>query len=372
MNKTYELATTVFKAETTETQKLQHQLLKESIQKHLAKKEDQDIVEAINEAESRGKFGIAKLIDELTQESIDTIEIVDHTQNIRSDLFTLPIIIRSGTEQSNIVALQEFEKVIYEELLTEELIPEKAKVVLAPILLGSKTAKNMPESKWYELHNQIIQFSDKRMLRPIFSQDFFIKHQANYPEVYFLVGAVIQNNEPEKEAALVPSFLNGSFYIEKEKNKFIQSFQNKMQELMTGLELLSVSPNRIYTGVLTAFQIQQELLIEYFIDSYMDEKEIDFVILSLNVTDHFAIFAWNNQTNKIQNYLLVEPLGEEMQVNVDKVMGYFAQTDKVIYVGNSTISQEQMIDFKNFDFKNYLHEEGASVLQSEDADYISN
>lgn len=364
----YELSTTVFKADTQSGQNLQYEIFKSELEKLLNEKDDDSINEALYEAENNGKIGVLKLIENTTQELINTV-LVENTQgSYRSDFFLLPILIISPEARTNLLALNKMETFLADEMKNYELIPENSEMILSPILLSHKTSSQMNVSKWYDLHQQTLINADKRSLRAMFSKDFILNTEVNYPTLVFLTGVVIQKNHHLAEIpSLAPNLVNNTREIQNSKLKLINSFQNYLNSNLSNINIVVLEPNNILTSLMNSYSAHQELLISSFVSSYSEDPENLFIAIPINILDNFVLTSWNFKTNTINNYLLVEPFGKSPQENLDITLDYIQNIKQDAYLGESIINFESISDFKTFDMKEYIDENGVEMILSKES-----
>lgn len=368
MNTIYKLATTVFKAESNETQNLQYDILKKEIERFLKNNDDMYITNAILESQQDGKIAVSNAIESLSQELVNTTYRNDHIHTFRSDFFIIPIITRNNSEDIKIPSIHFFEKTLQEQFIAADLIPKKSKVVLAPVLLGYQTSLQMSVSKWYDLHQQVVNNASKRHLRKMFTQDFFIKTRPMYPTLSFLVGSVIQSkDEITNSMPLEPNLFKNNISTQESLNQFSQKFQSIVQSKLSSFsktEIITIAPNNAINGLIIGYNYQQRLLTESFVNMHANSPDIDFALISLDIPNNFCVLAWDREKNEVINYLLVEPFGTEMQDNVDMIMGYINNINVKTYVGNSLVQSDHIIDnYKTFDFNEYIKNEGVSILE---------
>jgi hypothetical protein len=213
----------------------------------------------------------------------------------------------------------------------------------------------MTSSEWYNLHKQTILTKDKRNTRKIYAQDFFIKTEINYPTLNFFIGILLQEDKPELN--LIPNLFNKH---NEYNNTITQSIQHLFETKKTNSIILE--PNTLLHGLNKGYNIQQEILVTEFIKTYQ-HLNINFLLIPITNNFKMAILTVDSTTNEIYNYLLITSFTGN--IDILTIINYFNDTDKDLYLGNSSISEDTILNNDTFDLSFYLQSEGATQLNSE-------
>ena len=359
-NTIYELAKTVFMAETVESQKLQHNILKTEIQKNLSIQNDIDLNEAIILAQQDGKISIMNLIETLIRDNINTQHIYDNSQKYRSDFFILPFDILSEIEHTSLKAIQEIEQTWEKRLKEKNLISPGSSLYFAPIIIGYNTSRQMSASKWFELHEQILENREKRHLRQIFSAPFAIGTPDMKPVLTFYAGIVLQPYFSDRSPE--PDLFKSDYSFRSDLEKLTTHYNETHNENNSKAVFSFYEPGYIFETLPVAYDRHQDMVLELFVDSYQTE-EIHFALLSLDLPESFVLIAWNQKTNLIVNYMIIEPFTKDFQDSVDDVMSYLDTSGKRVYVGSNIFASADLEHYKTIDFHKYLKENTASILE---------
>jgi hypothetical protein len=327
------------------------------IEQALSNNNEKYINEAIIQAQNHGNNLIVQTIDSIVQTLISNHVSYDHIslKHTYSQLFVIPIITQDINEHINIPAINSIENVFYESLINNNLIDKNSKIIFSPILLGHNTSFKMTSSEWYNLHKQTILTKDKRNTRKIYAQDFFIKTEINYPTLNFFIGILLQEDKPELN--LIPNLFNKH---NEYNNTITQSIQHLFETKKTNSIILE--PNTLLHGLNKGYNIQQEILVTEFIKTYQ-HLNINFLLIPITNNFKMAILTVDSTTNEIYNYLLITSFTGN--IDILTIINYFNDTDKDLYLGNSSISEDTILNNDTFDLSFYLQSEGATQLNSE-------
>lgn len=363
----YEIGNTVFRAKTQADQQSQQEIFKQEIERHLREKDEAAINELLQESEENGKLGLTRLSETLIEMAINTILFDYHGKPHRSDLFFLPLIITHKDNVIHMMSLGSLEEMIRNKAKEFGLLANDSELFLAPTIISQKTSKTMGFSNWYDLHQQTLRYRQDRSLRAIFTQDFhFTNSTPNSPVLVFIPGIIISSTEQ------APSRLFGNnVHARTLKQQFSHALQQEISDEYT-YELGVLEPNPVLFALSQAYDAQQDVLIYRFVDVYSRYANNRFILLPVSGTVAEAVLvAWDEQSNDIYNYVLLEVTKGSLSENLDAIMDYCHELKADVFVGETIVAIENIQNYKEFNMKKYVDENSVNMISSEGDDIIT-
>lgn len=364
MKTLYDIGNTVFHAQTTIDKEIQYDIFKKGLVSVLKDKDDDTIEELFQMAADNGNVSLNNLSEEALSEVISKININHMRGEFASELFTIPLILVNNDSQIKMLALHKIEQFLKERASDYGLISNDMDLILSPVLLSQNKSKNMLFSEWYDLHLQTLRFMSKRDLRPIFNSDFNFSNPENIPVVVYLVGTVLKKNDGNTSL-----FIENNLLARESKSELMKDFQLFLNDNLEYNALpLMVSP--LFPGIELGYKGIQEVLIEYFIQSYNDNENIAFIVSPTTWNNNLVLVAWDAEKNSIENYFLINTFQEEPADYLKMVTEILNKLDTSSYLAPNIISFDSLDDFNEFDMKTYLDENELVMLSS--PEYIDN
>ena len=301
----------------------------------LKNKDYKKVIEQLFFLKSNSYFSEYRFLEKIIFDVVNVVDIEDfdfkddisfsNDMRVVSNLFFLPCVVTNKSIYDHIVLppLENIENYLNNFIKNINIFND-FKIILAPVVVGNKTAEKMWFDKLYDLHDKVLNTKNERSLRDIFTKNFKLNNNGNKSYLFFITGLFVGEE-------------NYNCFQQIKKHLLFDDLQRIIEDLNDNKINIVFSDLDFFKD---AYCSGNNILQNFEIYDFLNSNN-EFLIVQNKESNALCLFAIKDGGvvgKKIINFYLT-PLKEVLS----DLVGFVMQNNKKTYLSN------KVVDFTNID-----------------------
>lgn len=347
----FSVACTINRAETLKARNIQIENLKNLIRKALKNDQTHLIDEALDLCEKEGKNRELAYIQDDFIDLITTFYTNEEIINARTDLILIPVMLKSDEELVRMFNLKTLETKLETGLKENFFIPQASNLFLYSVFYNYQKVNSFSLADWYKLHSRMIFSRDKSMEQNVYNKNFGVPLKPGKAELFYFIALIYQNKKLVE--SVEPDLFDRRQMNLDDKKKFLNYINGEFKKISSKAQYEVLMPDNIFRTIEEGKFKYQHAMLDYFIGRKVKIPHTEFFIASMEYG--IALFAYNNQTQKVYDKMLLNSYGtHDDQENIDNIFNALADNQTHVYIAKKRHDNSFFKNSDTFILEEYL------------------